>query len=35
LREQIEKMDYRVLECDTVMDDGGARLARQILGWST
>ncbi len=35
LREQIEKMDYRVLECDTVMDDGGARLAREILGWST
>ena len=35
LREQIEKMDYRVLECDTVMGDGGARLARQILGWST
>src|SRR5207249_949241 len=29
LREQIEKMDYRVLECDTVMDDGGARLARE------
>lgn len=35
LREQIEKMDYRVLECDTVMDDGGARLAREILRWST
>src|SRR5207244_3896572 len=24
-----------VLECDTVMGDGGARLARQILGGST
>ena len=35
LREQIEKLDYRVLECDTVMDDGGARLAREILMWST
>ena len=35
LREDIEKMGYRVLECDTVMDDGGASLARQILGWST
>jgi LPPG:FO 2-phospho-L-lactate transferase len=34
LREQIETMDYRVLECDTVMDDGGARLARDILRWA-
>jgi LPPG:FO 2-phospho-L-lactate transferase len=35
LREQIEMMDYRVLVCDTVMDDGGARLAREILRWSS
>ena len=35
LREQIEMMDYRVLVGDTVMDDGGARLAREILRWST
>ena len=35
LREQVEKLDYRVLECDTVMDDGGVRLAREILRWST
>jgi len=35
LREQVEQLGYRVLECDTVMDDGGARLAREILRWST
>jgi len=35
LREQIEKLDYCVLEFDTVMDDGGARLAGEILRWST
>ena len=35
LREHVETLDYRVLECDTVMDDGGARLAREILRWST
>ena len=35
LHGDIEKMGYRVLECDTVMDDGGATLARQILGRST
>ena len=35
LREQIEMMDYRVLVCDTVMDDGGATLAREILRWSS
>ena len=35
LCEQIEIMDYRVLVGDTVMDDGGARLAREILRWST
>ena len=35
LREQIEMMDYRVLVCDTVMDDGGTTLAREILRWSS
>lgn len=29
----IEQMDYRVLVCDTVMSDGGATLAREILSW--
>ena len=35
LRAQIEQLGYRVLECDTVMNDGGARLAREILRWSS
>lgn len=32
---QVEALGYRVLVCDTVMkDDGGARLAREIVRWT-
>jgi LPPG:FO 2-phospho-L-lactate transferase len=31
---EIERLGYRVLVCDTVMNDGGASLAREILGWA-
>jgi LPPG:FO 2-phospho-L-lactate transferase len=29
----VERLGYRVLVCDTVMSDGGATLAREILSW--
>lgn len=35
LARAVEQMGYQVLVCNTVMSDGGATLARELLKWAT